>query len=272
MSFTPAIPTGGLTGWALLSRTKERQTAAMASTTEYKRDEDYFRAKIGKINTAEELVSDRRLLKVVLGAFGLESDINNKFFVRKVLEDGTFENGSLANRLANKQYLKMSEAFGFGDFPTPSSKQSDFPDTILQAYKGRQFELAVGEQNGDLRLALNAQRELGAIAGKTGSSEDSRWFAVMGNGPLRKVFEKALGLPSSLGTLDLDRQLAVFKARAASQLGNASVTQFTDPAKVETLVRKFLIKSEAEAATSSSASGGSAAQLLQQAASRSRRF
>lgn len=42
-------------------------------------DEAYFRAKIGSVKTAEQLVSDRRLLKVALGAFGLEADINNRF-------------------------------------------------------------------------------------------------------------------------------------------------------------------------------------------------
>ena len=81
MSYVPAIPFTGYAGWTFLNRTMASQTATMNATSQNKRDEDYFRANIGKIDTAEQLVNDRRLLKVALGAFGLDNDINNKFFV-----------------------------------------------------------------------------------------------------------------------------------------------------------------------------------------------
>ena len=269
MTYDPALPIGGYAGWAFLKRTMPTQTAVFNTSTDMKRDEDYFRAKIGKITTAEQLVNDRRLLKVALGAFGLDNDIGNKFFIRKVLEDGTLTPGALANRLADKQYQKLSASFGFGDFAVPSTKLSDFPDKILTAYRARQFEAAVGEQNPDLRLALNVQRELPGIAAKSGSSENSKWFTVMGNVPLRRVFEKALGLPSSLGVLDLDKQLEAFKAKAKSQLGSDAIAQFTDPAKVEGLVRRFLLRSEAESFAQSGA-GNPALQLMQTASTNAR--
>ena len=41
---------------------------------ELKRDTEYFQEKISSITSAEELVSDRRLLTVALGAFGLQDD------------------------------------------------------------------------------------------------------------------------------------------------------------------------------------------------------
>lgn len=113
--------------------------------------------------------------------------------------DGTLTTGALANRLADKQYQKLSAAFGFGDFPIPITQISTFPDKILSAYETRQFESAVGDQNGDLRLALNTQRDLPTIAGKAGSSEDAKWFTIMGNPPLRKVFEKGAGTAKRIG-------------------------------------------------------------------------
>ena len=269
MSFMPAVPLGGYAGWAFLKRTMPAQTAALAGSAAVRRDEEYFRAKIGKIDTAEQLVSDRRLLRVALGAFGLDNDINNTFFIRKVLEDGTLKTDALANRLADKQYLKLSAAFGFGDFKTPSSKISTFPDKILAAFQARQFEVAVGEQNPDLRLALNLQRELPVIAGKAGSTENSKWFSVMGNAGLRRVFEKALGLPAGLGALDLDQQLGAFKEKAQVQFGSDMVAQFSDPAKVEGLVRQFLLRSEAESYLQSGG-GNVALQLMQTAVATSR--
>ena len=137
-------------------------------------------------------------------------------------------------------------------------------DRILAAYEIRQFEAAVGEQNSDMRLALNLQRELPAIAAKAGSSEDAKWFTIMGNTPLRKVFERALGLPSALGTLDLDQQLAAFKSKASAQFGSDKVSQFADPSKVETLIRRFVIRTEAESYANQSGAGANALAMMQQ--------
>jgi Protein of unknown function (DUF1217) len=270
MTYSPAIPLGGYAGWAYLKRTMTAQTKAFNSAPEIKSDEDYFRAKIGTITTAEQLVNDRRLLKVALGAFGLDADIDNKFFIQKVLQDGTLKTGTLANKLADKQYQKMSAAFGFGDYTVPSTKISTFPDKIIEAYRARAFETAVGDQSEDLRLALNAQRELPSIAAKTTTSDTTMWFTILGNAPLRKVFEKALGLPSSIGSLDLDQQLAAFKTKASAQLGSSAVSQFSDPSKLEGLLRRFLVRSEAE--TYAKGGGGNAAlQIMQQVAANSRR-
>ncbi|GLS85182.1 flagellar protein [Cypionkella aquatica] len=269
MSYSPAIPLGGYAGWAYLKRTMAAQSKALNNTPEVKSDESYFRANIGKVTTAAQLVADRRLLKVALGAFGLEKDLNNKFFIEKVLQDGTLKTGTLANKLADKQYQKLSAAFGFGDYAVPSTQISTFADGIIAAYKVRQFETAVGDQNDDLRLALNVERELPLLAAKTSSSDNSKWFTILGNTPLRTVFEKALGLPRSIGALDLDRQLAAFKAKAKAQLGTDAVADFADPAKLEILTRRFLVRSEAQS-YAQSGSGNAALLLMQQISSNAR--
>jgi hypothetical protein len=250
MTYTPALPLTGYAGWVFLKRTAATQQAVLNAQPEIKRDEAYFRENIGKIDTAEELVKDRRLLKVALGAFGLENDINSKAFIQKVLEGGTLKSDSLANKLADKQYQKLSAAFGFGDFATPRSKISDFPDKILAAYKTRSFEVAVGEQNDDLRLAMNAEREVASLAAKTTTSNDARWYSVLGSTPMRRVFEKALGLPTTFSALDIDRQLEIMKEKSQAQLGTDQIADFDDAATMEKLVRRFLIRSEAEAYTS----------------------
>ena len=268
MSFSPILPFGGFSGWAFLKRTMPSQRAASDATAVMKRDDDYFRKNIGKVNSAEDLVADRRLLQVALGAYGLEGDINNKYFIKKVLADGTLKEGALSGRLANKQYEKLSAAFGFGDFSTPRNKLSDFADKTLKLYKERQFETAVGEQNGDYRLALNAERELPEIAKKS-SSEDTLWYSVLGNIPLRRVFEGALGLPKSFGTIDLDQQLATMKTRLEARTGSNSLRQFSDPDKVQSLVRRFLVQSDVVTAAGQS-SQSSALELLQTASLRAR--
>lgn len=243
MAFRPVLPFGGLVGWNFLNRTLDRQTAAFVASAEVQSDTAYFAEKIGGIETADQLVSDRRLLGVALGAFGLQDDIDNRYFVKRMLEDGTLKADALANRMADDRYKQLSKAFGFGDFGVPRTRLSYFADEIIGLYEQRSFEVAVGEQDESLRLALNAKRELAAIAGEAGS-DDTRWFRVMGNAPLRQVFETAFGLPAGFGQLDLDQQLGVFREKAERQLGHGEISQFGDVAAVEKLVQRYLVRAQ----------------------------
>lgn len=250
MSFTPFVPSGGLVGWSFLSRTLAAQKKAFVATAALQRDEAYFRDRIGSISSADELLADRRLLSVALSAYGLDADINNRAFLKRVLEGGTLQDGALANRLADKRYLEFSRAFGFGDFQVANTKKSDFADKVLGAYETQKFEAAVGTVNEDMRLALDARRELATIATRS-LSADGKWYAVLGSPPLRKVLQQAFGLPSSFVSVDIDKQLTIMKSRASTALGDSRIEQFTDPAKVEKVVRLFLARSAASTGQSS---------------------
>lgn len=260
MSFQPVLPFSGYAGWAFLKRNMASQQATLQATAQSKRDETYFRENIGKISTAAELVEDRRLLSVALTAFGLEGDIKNKAFIRKILEEGTLTTGSLANRLANKQYQKLSAAFGF-DLAVPRNKISTFADKILPQYGDRRFETAVGEQNNSYRIALNAERELAKLAAGT-AAEDVKWFTILGSPPLREAFQTALGLPTTFAAIDLDRQLSMIKAKSTVVFGTDSVSQFSNPAKLEKLVRTYIVRNEVASTTTHLSAGSLALQLL----------
>lgn len=261
MTFSAVVPAGGYNGWLFLKRTMDRQQDVQQAQPRARRDEAYFRQTIASVTTAEQLVSDRRLFGIVLGAFGLEADINNRFFIRKVLEEGVAAQGALANRLANKAYREMTEALGFGDQGPPRTTAPGFADRILAAYIARQFEVAVGEKSNSLRLALNAERELPLLAAKQGSL-DTKWFTIMGSPPLRKVFETAFGLPASFVSIDLDQQLGVFKAKAERFLGTSSIDALSDPQLLDRLIRRYLALSSSD--TTAAAQRGSAAlQILQ---------
>ena len=263
MTFQPALPIGGFAGWQFLNRTLETQQANFNRSPVVQRDTEYFRERIGQIETAEQLVNDRRLLKVALGAFGLENDLPNRFFIRKILEEGSIDPKALGNRLSDKRYLEMAKAFGFGDFDTPNTKLSDFADRILPGFQSRQFEVAVGNQDENLRLALNLRRDLAELAGSD-RSERAKWFAVLGQPPLRKVFETAFSLPQGFGAIDLDRQVTILQERTRRSFGESSISQFTDPDKLENLTRQFLLRGDLQNASFGGFTRGAAAlQLLQ---------
>lgn len=261
MAFQPVIAGAGLAGWSFLQRTMEIQSTAFENSPSLLRDTDYFAEKIGEIDTAEELVADRRLLTVALGAFGLDDDINNSFFIKTMLDEGTLADDSLANRMADKRYVAFSKAFGFGDYSTPSTKISTFPDKIIDQYNTRQFEIAVGQQDDSIRLAMNAVRELETLSGDS-SSDNAKWLSVLGSPPLRSVMEAAFGLPTSFGAIDLDKQIEVFREKMEKLTGDSEISQFTSEETRETMVERYLLMSQMNNTTVFSSSQ-IALQLLQ---------
>lgn len=261
MSFQPVLPMTGYAGWRFLSRTAERQQALVAEAPLTRRDTEAFRSRIASVTSAAALVNDRQLLKVALGAFGLDDDINNKAFLQKVLESGAGDRTALANKLADKRYLEFALAFGFAEAGGPFNQTSAFAERMIARYETRQFEIAIGDRDENLRLALTATRELEALA--TGSASDNaRWFTVMGNPPLRQVFETALGLPSSFGKLDIDRQLETLRDKTERALGDGEIGQFADAARREDLVRLFLLRGQI-AGNAAMTRGSTALTLLQ---------
>jgi hypothetical protein len=108
---------------------------------------------------------------------------------------------------------------------------------------------------------MNAERELPALASKS-SSELSKWYTLLGNAPLREVMQTALGLPKSFSSIDLDQQVSVLKARAEAAFGSPNVSQFADPKKLDTLVRRFILQSEMQGQSASFSPAATALVLL----------
>lgn len=249
--FRPILPLSGLPGWNMLNRTMDTQRAAFDSAPQTIRDTDYFEARIATVQTAEELVADRRLLRVALGAFGLQDDIDSRYLIRKVLEGGTEDPDALANRLSDDRYRQLSAAFGFGDAVGPRTNQEGFGTEITALFRERTFEVAVGEQDESLRLAMNATREMAEI-GADDATDVTRWYRILGTPPLRSVFETALGLPEGIVQMDLDRQLDIFRQAAQDKLGIDSLDAFAEAEARDKLVETYLLRDQIKAGASMS--------------------
>lgn len=239
--YAPALIGSGLPGWLFLKRTEGTQRAAHARSAAVARDAAHFRDRIGQVRSVGDLMQDRRLLSVALQAFGLEADLPNRAFLTRILESDLSDPRSLANRLADTRYRSLAEAFGFAGPLGPRTVFPGFADRILSRFQSQRFEVAVGEQDPNMRLALGFERGLRDVLSRQGS-QDARWFAILGTPPLRRVLEGALGLPNSIGALDVDRQLEDFKARSQAVLGTQDVAQLLEPERLEEVRRLFLVR------------------------------
>ena len=197
MSFQPVVPFGGFAGWAFLQRTQDAQRAAFQEAPRITRETDHFRDNIAAVLTVDDIMADRTLLTVALGAFGLDADINNTAFIKKVLSDGVIDPDALSNKLADKRYFEMSKAFAF-DLGTPSTVLSTFPDEIIDLYNDRQFEVAVGEQSEEMRLALGLERDLTEIA-QDSSNDAAKWFWSWATSPCAACLTPPSGCPTVSG-------------------------------------------------------------------------
>lgn len=236
---------GGLAGWRLLQRTGEQQREMMSRLPQVQREQQAFAARMASKPTAEELIADYRSLKVALTAFGLEADLGNRAFLRKVLESDLGDRNSLANRLADKRYASFAAAFGFGDsIPVSPGRISA---RVSPLYLEREFERRVGETDGTLRLALHANRELAALAARP-SSEATKWYEILGSPPLAQVVRGALALPTSFARAPIDTQVAAMQEAASRSLGLEGIGDLADPGKLARLLERFVLRASVEAA------------------------
>jgi hypothetical protein len=231
--------TSGIGAWRILQRTQGQQIEALTKEAAVQRATQHFVQNAEPQISAQDLVGDYQMLAVTLGAFGLEADQPHRAFIEKVLTSDLSDSRSLANRLSDKRYLRLAEAFQTGIVAGDPAVVEE----IAQNYVRHQFEQRVGEGDDSLRLALNAKRELQAMSGRS-SSNNTLWFEVMGNAPLRKVFETAFGFGSAYGQLSIDRQLEEFSAASERYLGSAQFADFTSDEGIERLVTLYLARGQ----------------------------
>lgn len=262
MSFQPSVPLSGIGGWKLLQRTEATQRAAFETSPEIARDIAYFKENIASADTAEKLVSDPRLLKVALGAYGLEDEAFKKALIQRALEDGSTDSDSIAVKMVDPRWKRFSAGFGYGDLLGAKTGYIGFGDKIADMYLDRKFDLAVGDSDDSLRLALNFRREITRYA--NGAQPDGyTWFEAMGDRPVRAVLESAFGLPTEFAKLDIDRQRDDMQDRLSSLVGSTSLAAFNDPEVVEKVLTRFLARQAAESGPSATTPGMAALTMLQ---------
>jgi hypothetical protein len=240
MGFQPFVIGTGLVAWRNLQRTLPSQLDAFSNSAEQKRLIDHFEQKASSLTSADKVVDDRRVLTVALGAYGLQDDLNNRFFVKRILSEGASEPDSLANRMSDSRYEQLATDFALDGLSTFVGLLPNVAADITDRFSQQAFAVSIGENQPNLRLALNAGTELERLA-SLDVSNDAKWFLVMGNPPLRSVVESALGLPSSFGQLDIDKQLEVFREKALATFGVGEVDELAASDLQSDVIDRFLL-------------------------------
>ncbi|MEM6579411.1 MAG: DUF1217 domain-containing protein, partial [Pseudomonadota bacterium] len=227
----------------------------------------FFAAIAGEIDTIQgpsDVVLNFDVQKATLDFFGVGrgNNIDNLGFLQSVLGSDLSNPQSVAALSPDKRLLAFAEAFAFNPGTSEQRYPDGFADFIVRQYQDRQFEVAVGESDVNLRLALSLDRELTAI-GNQPVSNDAKWFQILGSPPLREVFQSAFNLPSEFAAIDIDQQLVDLKARASQAFGTDDVRQLIQPDTLDELRRRFLALSQINAQIGSQTAQSAALALLQ---------
>jgi hypothetical protein len=127
----------------------------------YAQSVTYYRANIGKVNSVDDLLNNRKLLTVALSAFQLEGSIDQKGILRKLLTQDPTAKTSLAQQLLDPRYKQFAQAFAGLRSDGGTSVQSPTSiNTVLAGYQANEYGKWVSNNFNDptIRQALFFQQ------------------------------------------------------------------------------------------------------------------
>jgi hypothetical protein len=215
----------------LADSTLDNRRERFQNEVQYERATDAFYSQIEGINTPAELVQNYDVYSYVMRAFDLEDQIFGKAMIRKVLESDPSDSSSLVNLLTDSRFKDLHEAMGFSDsvgVQPATFKTVRFQDGIVEKYTSRALLNRQIEQNATVGAALEFREDYSNI---------TSWFTVLGDESLTEFFQVALGLPSSISGLDVDKQKEIFESKF-------DLDDLQDTSEREDLISRFLLLSD----------------------------
>jgi hypothetical protein len=184
--------------------------------------EDYL-ARIREITSIDEFLADDAAYSYAVKAYGLIDRLDDKDFMRRILEGGVADPDSLANRQSNPAYAEFAAAFDFAALGEEATTHSAARQGAVAKYTRQTLEEEAGSQNEGVRLALYFERKASSITTP---------YHLLGDQALATVARTVLGLPDSIGTADIDRQAAMLSERI-------DFADFKDPEALDKFLTRF---------------------------------
>ncbi len=180
--------------YSYVARNLTQSLTRVAQQSDVAREAAYYKANIGKVRTADDLMKDYRLYHYATKAYGLEDMAYAKAFMKKVLESDLTDSKSFANKLVDKRYREFAAAFSFNGGATPVAQSGNQTDEMIGLYtatKKSQVDALAGDSD-------YYSAEIGKI-----SSADQ----LLNNDRLRNYVYSAFGIDQSRWSRDTISQV-----------------------------------------------------------------
>ena len=198
-------------------------SGALPQTETVKQETAYFRDNIGKVESIDDLLDDPRLLDYALRAYRVEGLELSRADLARLLEGGTSDADSPANKHRDENVAKFVAAFDFATLGEKTTRYVPALDDAIAGYMRQNLEQDAGNTNEGVRLALYFERK---------ASDIKSVYSILGDPALAEVVRTALGMPSSMAQADIDRQVAAIEKRL-------DIEDFQDPEKLGKFLTRF---------------------------------
>ena len=212
-----------LSSYLTISKDFAKWQSLTAQKPDYKAQTDYFRANIGKAQTASDFVNDPRLFNYAMTAFGLGDMTYAKGLISKVLKQGVASSGALANTLNNPKIQAFARAFDFAGKGAAATASASLVDGVVSKYAETALESDRGQQNPGVQLALYFAQNAPKV---------SSFYGILADKQLLHVVQVALGLSPMTSLEPIDTQVKLMSAKL-------NVADFSNPKKLQGFIARF---------------------------------
>lgn len=214
----------------------EELTAAQEAATE---EAEYYQEKIAGIRTVSELLADRGVIDVVLGAFGFDPEEVTDDFLKQVFASDLDDPKSFVNKQTDQNWAEMLASFNFDsdgnltdDTVGTIQQRGDTLETI-NLYLRQTLEESEGESNEGVRLALYFERTAPTLTDA---------YDLIADEALLEVFRTAFGYSEDFSNMDVDVQAKIVE-------DNLDLSEMQDPEKMERFLQRYTAMYDTENAT-----------------------
>jgi len=202
----------------------QAQLAGLDPQSQYVKDETaHYLANITKVRSVDDLMANNRLYTYALAAYGLDSETESKDFIRNVLEGGTRDPESFANKQTDKAYAGLAAALDFEQWGEAATTFNLARQPAVDKFMRQTLEEDAGKQNEGVRLALYFERKASTI---------SNFYEVLADPALARVVRTYLNLPDSFAKADIDKQVKLFSEKI-------DIEDFSSPEKLDKFLKRF---------------------------------
>lgn len=220
-----------IASYTVLSSRLAAITKATAAEPDVANDAKVYLERVAKTRSINEFISDDRVYRFAMKAFGLGDMIYARAFMRKVLNEGVDSSTAFARKLADTRYAEFASTFNFKRYGEATTIFDRTRQGTVDRYIRQTLEENAGADNENVRLALYFQRKAPDVTSP---------YQILADKALVNVVYTALGLPAVTSAMDIDAQARLIAKRI-------NLDDFKTPDKLNKFIGRFAALADAGA-------------------------
>lgn len=205
---------------------ENERTAAREAAT---KKAEVYQERIQSIDTVRELLADRDVIDVVIGAYGLDPEDVTDDFLKQVFSSDLSDPKSFVNQQPDGRWAELVASFNFdvnGNLTRETigtvQQRGETLETVNK-YLRQTLEENEGASNEAVRLALYFERTAPNVTDAYGLIADDALMAV---------FRTTFGFSDEFSNMDVDQQARIIN-------DNLDLADLQDPTKLERFLQRY---------------------------------